>query len=293
MIEVPEALVAAQHRHGGAAGRAFVADLPRLIDEMLERWSLVPTGAPMHGWAALVLPVREREGGEAVLKLQAVDDETAGEAVALRFWDGSGAVRLLAHDAGTGAMLLERLDATRHLSTVPNTRAAVQVIADLLVRLTAHTAPDGMRRLGDVATAMLDRTPSALPLLADPEDRRLLADCAGALREVVSEPGDRLLHWDLHYDNVLASEREPWIAIDPKPLAGDPGFDLLPALTDRFEPDDVRWRFDLMTEVLGLDRDRARAWTLGRILQNGLWDIEDGERRLQEDQVAIARIVMR
>lgn len=293
MIEVPEALVAAQHRYGGAAGRAFVAALPRIADEMLERWNLHPIGRPMHGIAALVLPVRGRDGGDAVLKLQAVDEETVGESVALRTWDGDGAVHLLAHDADTGAMLLERLDTSRHLSIVDDSHEAVQTLAELLVRLTAHEAPDGLRRLGDVATAMLEQAPSAVRLLDDPDDRDLLTDCAAAVREVVSEPGNRLLHWDLHYDNVLASAREPWLAIDPKPLAGDPGFEVLPALTDRFDIDDVRLRFDLMTDVLALDRDRALAWTLGRILQNGLWDIADGERRLSRDQVSIARVLLR
>lgn len=275
------------------AGRAFVAALPRIADKMLQRWDLHPVGAPMHGMAALVLPVRAGDGRDAVLKLQAVDEETVGESVALRTWDGDGAVRLLAHDAETGAMLLERLDTSRHLSSIADTRAAVRTLAELLARLTAHAAPDGLRRLGDVAAAMLEQTPSAVPLLDDPDDRDLLTDCAAAVRDVVAESGNRLLHWDLHYDNVLASDRAPWLAIDPKPLAGDPGFDLLPALTDRFDAADIAWRFDLMTDVLDLDRDRARAWTLGRVLQNGLWDVEDGERRLSRDQVSIARVLLR
>ncbi|WFR73063.1 aminoglycoside phosphotransferase family protein [Prescottella defluvii] len=227
-----------------------------------------------------------------MLKLQAVDEETAGEPVALRMWDGDGAVRLLADDPGTGAMLLERLDASRHLSGMEDSRAAVRILAGLLERLTAHVAPAGMRKLGDVADAMLQDATDAVRLLADAADRRLLADCAAAVRDVVAEPGNRMLHWDLHYDNVLASEREPWLAIDPKPLAGDPGFELLPALTNRFDPAETLWRFDLMSDVLGLDRGRALAWTLGRILQNGLWDIEDGERRLAEEQVTIARILL-
>ncbi|NKR41559.1 hydroxyurea phosphotransferase [Rhodococcus hoagii] len=292
MIEVPEALVAAQHRYGGASGRAFVAALPRIADEMLERWNLRPVGPAMHGMAALVLPVTDGDERAAVLKLQAVDEETVGESVALRTWDGDGAVRLLAHATDTGAMLLERLDISRHLSSVADTRTAVGIIAGLLARLTAHTAPDGLRRLGDVASAMVAQTPSAVRLLDDRGERDLLLDCAAAVREVIDEPGNQLLHWDLHYDNVLGSAREPWLAIDPKPLAGDPGFELLPALTDRFDDVSIRWRFDLMTEALSLDRDRARAWTLGRILQNALWDIEDGERRLSRDQVSIARVLL-
>ncbi|MFD1044854.1 aminoglycoside phosphotransferase family protein, partial [Kibdelosporangium lantanae] len=100
----------------------------------------------------------------------------------------------------------------------------------------------------------------------------------------------------LHYDNILAADREPWLAIDPKPLGGDPGFELMPALCNRWEdvvdsgniPRAVRRRFDLMTDILDLDRNRAVGWTLGRVLQNCLWDIDSGESVLQPEQKAIA-----
>ncbi|WP_162467276.1 aminoglycoside phosphotransferase family protein [Streptomyces cavernae] len=269
---------------------AFIAALPGRVEEFLGRWGLRIDGPSMHGVAALVLPVVRADGSSAVLKLQHLDAETEGEAVALRVWDGDGAVRLLDHDEATGTMLLERLDAGRMLTYVPDTREGVLVIARLLARLTSGPAPQGMRRLGDIAADMLERTPPVLARITDPVDRRLVADCAAAVREVMDEPGDRLLHWDLHFDNVLASDREPWLAIDPKPLAGDPGFDLWPALDNRFEPDEVRWRFDAMTEVLGLDRNRAAAWTLGRVLQNALWDVEEG-RPLGGTDLEIARRV--
>ncbi|MEV7071476.1 aminoglycoside phosphotransferase family protein [Streptomyces sp. NPDC093990] len=288
MIDIPEELAAAQELYNGDRGREFIAGLPTLIEEFLERWELTPDGPPMHGVAALVLPVVRREDGtRAALKLQLLDEESAGEPVALRRWDGDGAVRLLDHDPVTHTMLLERLDSARMLSTLPGTRDAVMVIAGLLARLTAGPAPAGMRRLGDIARAMLDETPAALRRIPDPAVRRTVADCAAAVREVVGEPGDRLLHWDLHDENVLAADRAPWLAIDPKPLAGDPGFELWPALDNRYEPDEVLWRFDAMTDVLGLDRARARAWTMGRLLQNALWDIEDG-RPLEPRQLDIA-----
>ncbi|MFF9280138.1 aminoglycoside phosphotransferase family protein [Streptomyces griseosporeus] len=73
---------------------------------------------------------------------------------------------------------------------------------------------------------------------------------------------------------LLGAPRAPWLAIDPKPLAGDPGFELWPALVNRFDPGDVRRRFDAMTDVLALDRTRARAWTLARLLQTSLWSVE-------------------
>ncbi|MFC8271446.1 aminoglycoside phosphotransferase family protein [Streptomyces sp. NPDC057271] len=295
MIEIPAELVASQARFNGEAGRAFVAALPGRAAEFLDRWGLRVTGPSMCGMASLVLPVtRVADGVRAALKMQLLDEESEGEAAALRVWDGSGAVRLLADDPGTGTLLLERLDEGRHLSTLADAREAVGILADLVARVVAVPAPDGLRGLGDIAARMVAATPGAAARLGA-EDAALLRDCAAAVREVMGEPGDRLLHWDLHYDNVLAAEREPWLAIDPKPLVGDPGFDLLPALTNLWEADPAAgtlWRFDLLTERLGLDRGRALAWTLGRVLQNGLWDVEDGEEALDPDQVSIARTLM-
>ncbi|WUH29243.1 aminoglycoside phosphotransferase family protein [Streptomyces sp. NBC_00445] len=288
MVDIPQELAASQQMYNGEAGRAFIAGLPDLTAAFLARWQLTVDGRPMHGVGALVVPVVRADGTAAVLKLQLLDEESEGEPVALRIWDGDGAVRLLDHDPATGTMLLERLDENRMLSHLDDTRGAVLIIARLLAHLTSVPAPHGMRRLGDIAQAMLDQTPWALQRIPDPEARRLVADCAAAVREVVDEPGDRLLHWDLHDENVLASDRAPWLAIDPKPLSGDPGFELWPALDNRFDADEIVWRFDAMTDVLGLDRARARAWTLGRLLQNALWDIED-ERPLEERQLEIAR----
>ncbi|MFI2424947.1 aminoglycoside phosphotransferase family protein [Streptomyces sp. NPDC018955] len=288
VIDVPAELAAAQEKFNKEAGRAFIAALPDLTDAFLHRWNLRVTGTPMHGVSALVLPVDRADGTPAVLKLQVRDHETDGEPVALRLWNGDGAVRLLDHDEPTGTMLLERLDATRMLAHQEDVHEAVLVIARLLAHLHTTPAPEGMRHLRDIAPAMLERTPAVLDRIPDPAARRLVADCAAAVREVTGEPGDRLLHWDLHDENVLASDRAPWLAIDPKPLAGDPGFDLWPALASRFDPDDVTWRFDAMTDVLALDRARARAWTYGRLLQNCLWEVEEG-RPLDETDLEIAR----
>ncbi|MFF8380789.1 aminoglycoside phosphotransferase family protein [Streptomyces sp. NPDC015661] len=289
MIHVPEELAASQAKFNGGAGRAFVAALPGRAEEFLGRWGLRVTGPSMHGVASLVLPV-ERDGLPAALKMQLLDKETEGEPLGLRTWGGAGAVRLLDHDAATGTMLLERLDEARPLSTVEDTREALEIVAGLLARLVAVPAPEGLRTLGDIAAGMLAEVPEAAARLGA-DDAAVLRDCAAAVREVAGEPGDRLLHWDLHFGNVLAGEREPWLAIDPKPLAGDPGFELLPALMARFDPDGFLWGFDLLAEVVG-DQGRAVAWTLGRVLQNGLWDVEDGEPALAPEQVAAARILL-
>lgn len=233
-----------------------------------------------------MLPVVRADATPAVLKLQPVTDYTLGEPDALRAWNGHGAVRLLDHDPESGSMLLERLDADRPLASVSDDLAALQILSVLLARLSAVPAPAGMRQLFDFGADLLDRAPRSLKLVRDPSQHGLIQACASALKEVLPEAGDRLVHEDLHFDNILAphpaKQREPWLAIDPNPVAGDPGFALLAALHNRWEeavasgdvPRAIRRRFDLMTDIVGLDRQRAAKWTLARILQNALWDVE-------------------
>jgi streptomycin 6-kinase len=301
VITVPDQLAAYHDKFSGAAGRAWIRALPHLAATMLDRWQLTPTAPGRHGMVALVIPVRRADGGRAALKLQPVDGESAGEPAALRAWHGNGSVRLIEHDEDSGSMLLEALDPARSLNDVPDLYEALAVLTRLLARLVAVPPPPGLRHLRDIAAGMLDRTPAAHARLADAAERRLLADCAAALREVADEPGEALLHWDLHYENVLAplpealaAGREPWLAIDPKPLVGDPCFDLLPALFNRFTPDpaDVLRRFDLMTETLALDRARAARWSLARVLQNSLWSTEEGATAIDPVQRLIAEALL-
>ncbi|SEG79534.1 streptomycin 6-kinase/streptomycin 6-kinase [Nonomuraea solani] len=294
VIEVPAALTASHVKWEGEAGRLWAAGLPALAERYLDEWDLRLDGEVRHGAVALVLPVVRTDGTKAVLKLQPLDEETVHEGLGLRVWAGSGSVLLLDEDPETGTMLLERLE-DRSLADVPDVMKALGLLTGLLRRLVAHPAPEDVRRLGDIAQGMLDDVDDALGKLAREEERRLVRWCASAVAELVSEPGDRLLHWDLHYDNVLAADREPWLAIDPKPLAGDPAFELLPAIHNRWEeidgPGDVLRRFDFMVDGLGLDRQRAAGWTLGRVLQNCLWDVQAGAGELNEVQVQVAQAV--
>ncbi|GAA4013396.1 aminoglycoside phosphotransferase family protein [Allokutzneria multivorans] len=294
------ALPAGLVRQHSERDQAWLDNLPGFVAEYFERWELRPDGPAGHGMASLVVPVRRVDGTPAALKIGRVTEENEGEAAVLRAWGGDGAVRLLAEDRARRALLLERLDHARPLSTMEDEWAALDVLVELLGRISAVPPPAGLRRLGDVAAAMLEDVPS----LPDPDERALLDTCTGVLREIVGEPGEQLLHWDLHQGNVLAalpdSGREPWLVIDPEPLVGDLGFDLMPALADRWDEvvasgdvaGVVRRRFDVMTDGLGLDRQRAYGWTLARVLQNCLWDVEDGEPELNAAQVAIGQTLI-
>jgi streptomycin 6-kinase len=124
--------------------------------------------------------------------------------------------------------------ATARRVTPVQATSALQILAELMARLVVVPGPEGLRHLADIAAAMLDQVPGAVSVLRDPAEQPLVLTCASAVVELIDEPGDRLLQWDLHYDNILAGQREPWLAIGYKPLAGDPGFDLLPDLHNRW-----------------------------------------------------------
>jgi streptomycin 6-kinase len=303
-IVVPAELAELHERYSGEDGRLWIAELPTLAAAYLDRWQLAMDGPVASGAVALIIPVACRDGSKAVLKLQPVDDETGGEPAALQAWAGRGAVRLLDHDSSSGAMLLERLDASRDLSTMSDDFAAAKIIAELLVQLNSVPAPPDMRRLSDVAAATLVETPEAIRLAEDLDERQLLINCAARFEELITDSLDnRLLHWDLHYFNTLSTldGNRQWKAIDPKPLSGDSGFELLPALWNRWD-DLIKTgnlsrallrRFDLMTDVMGLDRSRAAAWTLGRVLQVAVWDlVRFREGRIWPSHRTIAEVLI-
>ena len=99
-----------------------------------------------------------------------------------------------------------------------------------------------------------------------PFERRLLDAALDALKSLPATQGEPvLLHQDLHGDNVLAAQREPWLVIDPKPLVGEREFGLAPIIRSRelgHSRRAVLGRLDRLTSELGLDRERSRGWAI-------------------------------
>lgn len=234
------------------------------------------TGPARVGWTAAVFPV-ERDGEQAVLKIGWPHTESLAEHTALGLWGGRGAVRLLAADPGRGALLLERLDATRTLRDV-DAFEACHIVGGLL--RTLHVpAPATIPPLGDFLLRQLER-------LDDPAvPRRFAARTRSLAEDLLRDATSRVLHTDLHYDNVLAAEREPWLAIDPKPFAGHPGFELQPLLRNRSDElgtgSALRWsvrhRLEVAAAAAGVDPEEARLWSLLHTGVQILWSRADPE----------------
>ena len=210
----------------------------------------------------LVAPAVTADGVEAVLKIQQPDRESEHEATALELWGGDGAVRLLAHDPERHALLLERCVPGTPLASAGREQA-LNVLVELLPRLW-KPAGEPFRPLADEAAWWAEYLPGQ-DWSAAPD---LLVAALEAMRDLPGTQGEQvLLHQDLHGGNVLAAEREPWLAIDPKPLVGEREFGIGPIVRS-FElghsKRDVLHRFDRLTSELGLDRERARRWTIAQ-----------------------------
>jgi streptomycin 6-kinase len=263
----------------GPEWAAFTERLPRLLREILAEWDLTVSGPLLNGYCALVVPVTGPEG-PAMLKIGFPDDESEHEALGLQQWGGNGAVRLLRADPHRRALLLERLRLD-DLTSVPALEACA-VVAGLYARLHV-AAPARLRSLTTYIerwTEQLSRLPREAPV-----PHRLVQQAVALGRDLVADPASVgvLIHCDLHYENVLAAEREPWLAIDPKPVSGDPHYEPAPMLWNRWDEvvasgdarGAVRRRFHTLVDAAGLDEDRARAWVVVRMLHNAMWELED------------------
>lgn len=280
-VEIPPKFLAFADR--GADWVAWLEGLPRLARDVLTEWDLALDGTPTHGEAALVIPVRTTDGEPAVLKLGYPHWEADHEHLALRDWAGNGAVRLLRADPRRYAYLLERAH-RRDLTSIPVLEACEVVAA--AYPLLHLPAPPPLRSLAALAAQWSERL-SRLPThkLAP---RRYVEQAAALARDFAADPATdgRLIHTDLHYFNVLAADREPWLVIDPKPLSGDPHFEVAPLLWNRWDEvvgssdvrRSVRERFHATVDAAGLDEGRARGWVVVREMVNVLWTFEDLER---------------
>lgn len=277
MITVPDDFAAATVGREGEAGRRWIDGLPTLVQALCERWSLVVDGPVMHGYLGLVVPVRSSDE-LAVLKVSWIDESTADEAIALTAWAGRGAVRVFKADQSLGALVLERLDARRSLNDVA-VAEAVRIAGRLLRRL-AIPAPDGVRSLSTVANALARNLPERWERYGRPMPRRVVEQACGAASELGPSSGKLLVNYDLSYTDVLASTREPWLAVDPKVVAGDPEYGPAPLLWCRFDEIEAHAGlercFRALCAAADLDLDLARRWTLVRCVDYWLWELSVG-----------------
>ena len=245
---------------------AWLERAPELVAECAAEWELTIGEPYTAGAAGYAVRADCTDGTPAVLKLIYPHREAEHEAAALEVWDGDGAVRLLARDDERWAMLIERCEPGTLLARIDG-EAALDVLIGLLPRLWKRV-DEPFRPLADEAAWWIDYLPTEWERAGRPFERRLLDEAIDLLASLSGSQGEQVLvHQDLHSDNVLAAQREPWLVIDPKPLVGEREFALAPIVRD-FELGHTRrdavHRLDRLTSELGVDRERVCGWTIGQ-----------------------------
>lgn len=207
------------------------------------------------------------DGSQAVLKLAMPHMEGKDEIPGLLYWNGRSMVKLLEGDDNSGAMLLERCVPGTTLRSQPEPKQD-EIITRLLKRVWESTSDSigllGFRPLSRMIDFWCQETIAQMNLWPDAglvnEGIRIMKGLAR------SAPTDVLLATDLHAGNVLRAEREPWLAIDPKPFVGDRAYDPVQHLLN-CEGRLHRNPADLVERIAGLaevDPQRLRLWTFAR-----------------------------
>jgi streptomycin 6-kinase len=283
-LKVPERLAANCRKTPERV--AWLRRLPDALRDLECRWSLT-LGAPFDGEdvsCAWVAPVALADGTSAVLKLGMPHMEAEHELQGLRFWNGDPTVRLLESDDELGAMLLERCEPGTVLRVLPEPEQDL-IIAGLLRRLwRSPSTPHPFRPLSAMLHQWSNETLAAIERWPD----------AGLVREGLrlfkelprTAPTKVLLATDLHAGNVLRSEREPWLVIDPKPFVGDPAYDATQHLFNCEERlrSDPHGTISRIADLLGIDRERVRLWMFARAAAEPRDDWSD-------DSLALARAI--
>ncbi|HSM56083.1 MAG TPA: aminoglycoside phosphotransferase family protein [Candidatus Sulfomarinibacteraceae bacterium] len=277
-------------------GARWLEQLPDLLRRCAQRWSLTlfpPFADLSYNYVA---PARRADGTDVVLKVGVPNPELRTELEALQFYDGRGCVRLLDADWDLGALLLERLTPGAMLVTRDDEEAttiAAGVMQDLWRPLPQeHPFPtvekwgQGLHRL----RRHFDGGDGPFPLRLVERAERYFSELLAS-----SDP-PVLLHGDLHHYNILAAERRPWLALDPKGVAGEPAYEPgallrnpLPQIARVPQLDRVmQRRVAQLGDLLTLDRRRILRWALAQAVLSAWWSFEDSGRGW-EPHLAVAR----
>lgn len=232
------------------------AGAPELAEQVAEDWGLLLGEEYEPGACGHVVRAETPDGTPAVLKVQWPHRESLQEADALERWEGDGAVRLLARDAERSSLLLERCKPGGSLSSV-GAEEALDVLIGLLPRL--WKSAEGFATIEEEAPYLLEDLEHA-------RQARLKDAALAYLRDLVPTQGERVLvNVDLHGENVLGAEREPWLVIDPKPIAAERELGAASIVRSNelgHSKRDVLYRLDRVCADLGLDRERTLGWTV-------------------------------
>ena len=267
----------------GEQGAEWLRDLPEMIVNYEQRWA-IQVQQPFDLSYNYVAPAVRAGGTPVVFKAGVPHPELFSEMSALRIFDGRGIARLLEADEEHGVMLLERVFPGTMLADLEDDEQATSIAVQVMRQLwqpapKVHAFPtvaDWASGLSRIKGHYAGGTGPFPPGMVDRAEK-LFAELICTMGEQV------LLHGDFHHYNILAADRQPWLAIDPKGVIGEAEYELGALLRnpwDRMisEPHPARLlrrRIDQLSDELGFDRERIAAWSFATQVLSCWWLVED------------------
>ena len=291
---LPDRLLA-NVRGGGESGRQWLRALPATVDAVARRWNLRCL-APLPNLSFNYLMKGRRGPEPVVVKIVSQRQALAGEVAWLRAQQGRGAVRL--HDVceTANAYLMAEV-APGQPATMLRERQATERIAAAIAALGGRRAPrEGIVRVAtwfDELRGFAEQPPAGI----DAADIRAARAVAAEL--AVPEQDERLLHGDLHHDNLLCAGASAgaWRVIDPKGVVGDPAHDCAAMLRNGLDGAaaseivrTIRSRLDILAAAAGFDAPRIAGWGYAQTVLSCCWSAAAGERAIHRELAVAAAL---
>lgn len=283
-MQIPKDLRETIERVHGERGREWLHRFPDLISECRERWSLRLDRPFANLSYNLVLPATMPDDKEVVLKLGVPCPELTTEANTLDLFQGVGAVHLLAHDARRGILLMERVIPGTPIYKLQSEAEATRTAATLMREL--WRSPPANHAFPSLLTwfQAFERLRNKFAGGSGPFPAKLV-DKAERTFSALNTSTDRslILHGDLHHANILFSKKRGWLAIDPKGICGDPGYEVGPFMLNRLPigaSESVTLQFFkqrllIFSEELSISGRRLAQWSFCHAVLSALWDFEE------------------
>jgi streptomycin 6-kinase len=265
-------------------GEEWLEGLPELLERAARRWEL-RLEEPFELSYNYVCAAERKDGTQAVFKAGVPNPELTSEINALRLYNGQGAGRLLEAEAGMGMLLLERLQPGTMLVSLADDDQATAIAADVMKAIQRPAPqPDGfisLRSWFDKLKKLRARFGGG----SGPFPEKSFATAEGLIHDLFAENRPQmLLHGDFQHFNILLSGRG-WLVIDPKGVIGPAEYEVGPLLMNPThvmpeESEAIRRterRMAILSERLGFERQRLRAWAICHSVLSSFWDMaEDG-----------------
>ncbi len=265
----------------GEIGRTWLETLEIRVETFLARWELTLESVVPNLSYNYVAKVVDSEGTRLILKLGVPNYDFQNEVRCLQAYDGNGCVKLIKTDVKHGAMLLDRLEPGIMLTAETDEEAVIHHYIKVW-KAIRRPLPTGaiFPSIMDWATGLIRYKEryqgSDAPISI--EAVNLAEQWFQELAE--TSEGPELLHGDLHHENILYSEHQGWLAIDPKGVTGDLYFDIVSFLINQLHnkpnPKDLlKLRIDLLCKELQLDRARLLKAAAAMSTLFACWGIDD------------------